>query len=105
MDRNFNTNTALTRVLTLLELEVTPCYLERGVRETKLAVFRSHFLNVTPTFHTLNVGGEQIHISSTVRNLGAYFDQTMTLDHHVTNLCWSSCKLATEENQSTEEVP
>ena len=58
--------------------------------KTEFVVFRSRFSNVTPTFPTLNVGGEQIHISSTVRNLGAYFDQTMTLDHHVTNLCRSA---------------
>ncbi|KAJ8038375.1 hypothetical protein HOLleu_15784 [Holothuria leucospilota] len=64
--------------------------LKLNCKKTEFIVFQSRFSDVAPTFPTLNVGGEPIHISSTVRNLGAYFDHTMTLEHHVTNLCRSA---------------
>ncbi|PIK52476.1 hypothetical protein BSL78_10634 [Apostichopus japonicus] len=69
---------------------LTTNQLKLNCDKTEFIVFRSRFSEVTPNFPPLTVGKDSINISSTVRNLGAYFDQTMSLENHVTNLCRSA---------------
>ena len=55
---------------------LTTNQLKLNCGKTKFIVFRSRFSEVTTAFPTLTVGNDSITISSFVRNLGAYFDQT-----------------------------
>ena len=69
---------------------LTTNQLKLNCGKTKFTVFRSRFSDITTVFPPLNVGNDSITISSFVRNLGAYFDQTMSLDKHVFNFCRSA---------------
>ena len=58
--------------------------------KTECIVFRSKFLSANPDFPPLAVGDDLIYASNNVRNLGAYFDQNLTMDKHVDTFCRSA---------------
>ena len=58
--------------------------------KTECIVFRSKFLAANPDFPPLTVGNDLIYVSNNVKNLGAFFDQNLTMDKHVDTFCRSA---------------
>ena len=69
---------------------LTTHQLKLNCDKTEFIVFHSRFSNITPVFPSLSVGSDTVNISTTVRDLGAFFDRTMSLEHHVLTLCRSA---------------
>lgn len=58
--------------------------------KTECIVFRSKFSTTNPIFPPIVVGDDLIYASENVKNLGAVFDQNLTMDKHVETFCRSA---------------
>ena len=61
--------------------------LKLNTKKTEFIVFRSKFLLSDIEIPNLSVGGNQIHESNYVRNLGVFFDSRMSFDKHISMTC------------------
>ena len=57
--------------------------------KTELIVFSSKY-RPRPCLSNVQIGGDCIEQSNTVRNLGVLFDETLSFGEHVSKLCKSS---------------
>ena len=66
--------------------------------KTELVVFRPKSANSTLVPQTLTVGQATIHCSESARDLGALFDQHMTMDEQINSVCRAVHALSSESH-------
>ena len=64
-----------------------PYKLKLNIGKTDFIVFRSKFTKTEVQIPIISVGGHHIKVSDRIRNLGAFFDNTLSWDYHVSKTC------------------
>ena len=59
-------------------------------KKTEFIIFRSPLLKTDLSGVSIRVGDSQISFSSKVRDLGVIFDDCLSLDAHISNICRST---------------
>ena len=83
----------LDKCMDKIKLWMTDNYLKLNDDKTEVTILgRKRQLEYCNHLTHMKIGTNQIKISSTVRDIGAIFDQTLSLNEHITKLC-STCNL------------
>ena len=69
---------------------MTSNFLKLNGEKTEILLFSSRFNKVDRSLGALNIGGTTVRTSPLVRNIGAFFDSSLSLESHVNQICRSS---------------
>ena len=78
--------------------KISAKFAEEARKISELVAFRSKSAHSTLVPQTLTVGEATIHCSESARDLGALFDQHMTMDEQINSVCMPNGSLPSESH-------